>query len=123
MKLDKFKQLKIFSSMPDRATERSKRKKTFTFGLLGLLVVMNLLDGIFTLVWVLSGQATEANPLMALLIDAHPLLFIIFKIALVNLGAILLWRLYHRRFALIAASFCVSVYASILGLHVVMAVV
>lgn len=63
-----------------------------------MLIVMNGLDGLLTLVWVATDRAVEANPLMAILLDIHPVLFMASKCALVSFGALLLWR--HREHTL-----------------------
>ena len=54
--------------------------------------VLNALDGIFTILVVLTGHAVEANPLMAYLIDCHPVLFMFCKQLLVYLGSLILLR-------------------------------
>ena len=60
-----------------------------------ILVALNLLDAIFTLVWVTAGLADEANPLLATLVRDQPLMFIAVKLSLVGGGSWLLWQ--HRR--------------------------
>jgi hypothetical protein len=82
-----------------------------------VLVVLNLLDAIFTIVYTEVGVATESNPLMDGMLAAHPVVFMIAKLALVSLGVALLWRLRHRRTAaagLVAAS---SAYVALLVYH------
>ena len=54
---------------------------------------MNLLDAIFTSVWVSMGIASEVNPLMAFLLGLGSSFFILAKISLVSLCVLLLWRL------------------------------
>lgn len=56
------------------------------------LVALNVLDAAFTLLWVRAGVATEANLLIRKLVTEHTVLFVATKIALVSLGALLLWR-------------------------------
>ena len=56
------------------------------------LVVLNVYDAVFTSIWVLSGLATEANPLMNLLIETNVLLFIVVKLLLVNFGIWIVWQ-------------------------------
>lgn len=68
------------------------------------VLVLNLLDAMFTLWWVDTGLATEANALLIDLVE-RPLAFVTYKLALVSLGAIFLWRLRHRPLAVIAI-FC-----------------
>ncbi len=59
---------------------------------LGTLLLLNLLDAVFTLGWVHFGVATEANPVMAGAIVLGPGVFILSKVALVTLAVGLLWR-------------------------------
>ena len=64
------------------------------------IVVLNLLDALLTIVSVFTGNAVEANPLMAYLITYDPLLFMICKQLLVSLGAIILWRFRQNMLAI-----------------------
>ena len=66
------------------------------------ILVLNVCDAVLTLVWVYSGQATEANPLMADLVHKHPAMFLLVKFTLVLLGSMLLWRLRKRPLAVIS---------------------
>lgn len=65
------------------------------------VLVLNLLDALFTLWWVGNGLATEANALLEDLVE-QPLMFVLAKLALVSLGSIFLWRLRRRPLAVIA---------------------
>lgn len=56
------------------------------------ILVLNLIDGVLTLVWVEFFQAAEANPLMSDLVYNSPLHFMAAKLALVSLGTLFLWR-------------------------------
>ena len=55
------------------------------------LLVLNLLDGLFTLAFLQAGVAEEANPLMRMAYEHSPLAFMGIKLGLVNAGAALLW--------------------------------
>ncbi|WP_409252223.1 DUF5658 family protein [Bacillus sp. SCS-153A] len=48
---------------------------------LHLLAVLNIIDGIITLVGLKGNFIEEANPLMAALYQAHPILFILVKLS------------------------------------------
>lgn len=85
--------------------------------IVGALIVMNVIDGLFTLFWVHSDIAQEANPLMALLISIHPVLFITLKMALVHLGCILLIRYYYKMLSLVSLAIAFSVYWMLLMYH------
>ncbi len=83
----------------------------------GFVVVLNLLDAMFTLVYTRSGVATESNPLMDQVLAASPVLFMMAKLSLVSLGVLVLWRLRERRaarFGLLATSVA---YTTLLAYH------
>jgi hypothetical protein len=85
---------------------------------LGILLVINLLDALFTLGWVHSGVATEANPIMAGALGTGPGFFIATKVALVTLATALLWRNRDHltaRWALVPVAL---LYAFVAGGHV-----
>jgi cytochrome bd-type quinol oxidase subunit 2 len=81
------------------------------------LVILNLLDAVFTLVWVETGVAAEGNPLMDQAMAHGPLGFMAVKLALVSLGVLLLWRLRHRRAAATAIVASAIAYSAILVVH------
>ena len=87
-------------------------------GIVKTVLVLNLVDAVFTLVWVGTGQAEEANPLLRELVIAHPVLFVAAKLALVGLAAALLWRLRARPLAVVAIFFAFLLYYLLLLWHV-----
>jgi hypothetical protein len=60
------------------------------------VVVLNLADALFTLVYVQAGLADESNPFMETALGHGPVGFMIVKLALVSLGVTLLFRLRAR---------------------------
>jgi hypothetical protein len=83
-----------------------------------LILVLNLVDGMLTLAVVQGGLAAEANPLLdAALTQGGAAWFMAVKLALVSLGVGLLWRLRHRRSALIALASGAAVYSGLLITH------
>ena len=66
------------------------------------IFVLNALDGIFTILVVSTGNAVEANPLMAYLINCHPALFMFCKQLLVYLGSLILLRFRENMLAVFA---------------------
>ncbi len=70
-------------------------------GIVKAVLVLNLVDAVLTLIWIQTGLATEANPVMAALVHNSPIAFILAKVALVSLGSGLLWRLRTRPLAVI----------------------
>jgi hypothetical protein len=83
-----------------------------------LVIVLNLLDALFTIPAVASGEAVEANPLMAVLLARGPLLFMLGKLALVSLCVLLLWRMRSNRLAVAGLVGAVPVYSLIVVYHV-----
>lgn len=54
------------------------------------LLVLNLLDGLFTLTFLQLGVAEEVNPLMRAAYESSPLSFMVSKLAIVSTGLLLL---------------------------------
>ncbi len=81
------------------------------------LIVLNLLDAVFTLIWIKSGVAIEGNPFMDRALAHGAIGFMVIKLSLVSLGVLLLWRLRHRRAAATALVASAIAYTSILMLH------
>jgi len=84
--------------------------------LLYATIIMNVIDAICTMFWVYSGRATEANPLMAVVID-NPFTFALVKISLVSFGSFLLWKSHKRPFAIIGIVTIFLVYYATLLHH------
>ncbi len=63
------------------------------------VLLLNLADAVFTLWWVHTGVATEANALLSDLAEGNAVAFTLVKTALVSLGLLLLWRQRRRRLA------------------------
>jgi hypothetical protein len=80
-------------------------------------LVLNVVDAFLTLYWITSGFATEANPLMAVLIEEHPLVFIVVKFSLVFLGSTLLWRYRKRPLSVICIFLAFMVYYGVVLYH------
>jgi len=78
------------------------------------LLVLNLLDGVFTLVWVEYFGAEELNILLADLVYDDALLFMLVKLTLVSLGTLFLWRNRHNFLAVI------SIFAAFFGYYLVL---
>lgn len=81
------------------------------------LMVLNLLDGLFTLSFLQLGVAEEANPLMRAAYHASPLLFMILKLAVVQLGVWILWAHRHAKTARCALQAGTWMYAAIVAYH------
>lgn len=82
------------------------------------LLIMNLLDGIFTLAAVQAGAAAEANPLMELPLELGSVWFIAAKTGLVSAGVLMLWRARERLLAHAGLVGLTLVYAGVVVYHV-----
>jgi hypothetical protein len=87
-------------------------------GIVKVTLVLNLLDAIFTLTWVVSGLASEANPFLHELAHRHPVGFVSAKLALVGLASLLLWRLRSRPLAVVGIFAAFLLYYAVLLIHV-----
>ena len=92
------------------------RQYRWLWWMLSAVIVLNVIDAVFTIGWVESGLANEANPLMAILMG-NPILFISIKTTLVSCGVVLLWFRRHRPFAVIGIVLIFVVYYAILLHH------
>ncbi len=86
-------------------------------GFVAVTLVLNLIDAIFTLLWVGTGMAEEANPLLETLVLRHPIAFASAKLGLVGLSSLLLWRLRSRPLAVVAIFIAFLAYYLLLLWH------
>ena len=82
------------------------------------IIVLNILDAIFTLFWVNAGLAKEANVLMRYLVHNHPVLFVIVKSGLVLAGTYILWRNRFNRYAVLGMFIIFIIYYALLLHHI-----
>jgi len=84
-----------------------------------LLFSLNLLDAILTIIWVRNGVATEANHIMARLLDSGDFTFLSAKIAIGTITALVLLRWGNRSLARYGLTLALAIYLSLMGIHVV----
>lgn len=82
-----------------------------------LLLVMNLLDAVFTLTFLQIGVAEEANPIMRLANESSPVSFMAIKLGIVNLGVAVLASYRDAVLARLALQIAVAIYAVIVTWH------
>ncbi|QDG52304.1 hypothetical protein FIV42_16630 [Persicimonas caeni] len=85
--------------------------------LVGAIFVLNAIDAVATVTWVSADLAYEANPLMAHLLDIHPVLFVATKLTLVGLSVWLLWRHCDRMLSMVAAIALFGLYYALIVYH------
>jgi hypothetical protein len=85
--------------------------------LLAAVLGLNVLDALFTILWVDLGIAHEANPILRPLFDIGPGTFFIAKMSLVSVALAFLWA--QRRSSLVFAGLGLStaVYGVLLAYH------
>ncbi len=86
-------------------------------GIVKVLLALNLLDAVFTLLWINAGLAREANPLLAEIVYDHPVLFTVVKLSLVSLASLLLWRHRYRPLAVVGIFLGFFIYYCLLLYH------
>lgn len=104
------------SAIPEWIGTREQLR--WLYGISASILLLNLLDAGFTLYWVWSGRAKEANPLLSWAVLEYPLTFVLVKMALVSGGLFLLWRHRERPLAVIAMFLAFLTYYWLLTLHV-----
>lgn len=87
-------------------------------GIVKCVLVLNLLDAVFTLLWVGGGLAREANPFIAELVDENPVGFVVMKTALVAGGSWLLWERREHPYAVIGIFAGFVAYYAVLVHHI-----
>jgi hypothetical protein len=81
------------------------------------LLVLNLLDGLFTTVYLHLGVAEEANPLMRMAWEVSPLTFMVSKLAVVSVGLGVLCLYRETKLAAAALKIAVGIYTVLLVWH------
>ena len=89
------------------------------FWLLLELWVLNAADLLLTRYSLWLGFATESNGVMAYFLHEGTLTATVFKIGIVSVGVLLLWRLRRRPSALIAALALTAVFAAVVAYQAV----
>lgn len=83
-----------------------------------LLFTLNLLDALLTLVWVRTGTASEANAIMASLLEIGDYPFILAKLAIGALTAVVILKWGYVSIAKPLVSVALTVYIGLMGIHV-----
>ena len=83
-----------------------------------LLFSLNLLDALLTIVWIRNGVATEGNQLMAGLLETSDLAFLLTKVAIGTVTAIVLLRWGNLPLARYGLTAALAAYISLMGVHV-----
>jgi hypothetical protein len=87
-------------------------------GIVKTVLVLNLLDAIFTLVWVQNGLAREANLMIDRLMEGYGFRFIAVKLGLVGMGSWVLWQRREHPTAVVAIFIAFVAYYLVLLYHV-----
>ncbi len=81
------------------------------------VIILNLLDSIFTLIWIRTGVAEEANIFLKNLASDNAVVFMFVKIGLVSLGSLILWRYRRHPFAVTGLFLVFMTYSLVLIYH------
>ncbi len=107
----------LSGALPCAERQLTDSKVSYLHRVAKSLVILNLLDAVFTLYWIRVGLAEEANAFMRDLVVNNALGFVLAKIALVSLGVVLLWRCRKHPFAAPALTGCCVLYFLVLLHH------
>jgi len=113
--MGKHKQPNSPKFISDIGTEREFRWLRL---IVGFIIFFNVLDAAFTLFWVKSGLAKEANVLLSNLVENYPLLFVIVKFALVLAGSYILWQNRYNKYAVLGLFLVFLIYYALLLYHI-----
>ena len=83
-----------------------------------LLFGLNLLDALLTIFWVRNGVATESNQLMAELLNVGNFPFLMVKVAMGAVTAIVLYRYSNTRLARFGLTASLAIYLGLMGVHI-----
>lgn len=86
-------------------------------GIAKSILVLNLLDAVFTVIWVEFSQAQEMNFMMRDLVHTNALSFMLVKLTLVSLGTLFLWRYRSNALAVISLFLAFFSYYWVLLIH------
>ena len=84
---------------------------------LGVIFLLNLLDAGFTLLWVQTGLAREANPLLRTLVHEEWELFLLVKVLFVGMGLWLIWLFRGNRIAALGLPILLAAYLGVVLYH------
>jgi Domain of unknown function (DUF5658) len=87
-------------------------------GIVKTVLVLNLLDALFTLVWVRFGFAREENLMIDRLVESYAFAFFGVKLGLVGMGSWLLWQRRDHATAVVAIFIAFLTYYLVLLYHV-----
>jgi len=79
----------------------------------------NAIDAMATLTWVKANIAQELNPLMAMLIEYSPMLFMSVKLTLLPILSIFLWHYRDRKLVTVSCHILCLIYTMVLVIHLV----
>lgn len=82
-----------------------------------LLFGLNFLDAILTVFWVRYNIAEEANAIMATVLSFGELPFILVKVGIGLIAAVVFCRWAHLRVARFGVTLALTVYALLMGVH------
>lgn len=82
-----------------------------------LLFGLNLLDALLTIFWVRNGVATESNQLMAELLNVGNFPFLMVKVAMGAVTAVVLFRYANSRLAKYGLTISLALYLGLMVVH------
>jgi hypothetical protein len=84
-----------------------------------LLFSLNFADALLTIFWVRNGFATEGNHLMSTQLDIGNMPFLLVKLAVGGVAAVVLWRWRDLKLAKYGLALALCIYVALMGVHFV----
>jgi len=120
--MEKKKKKLMVAPTRTRATKKKRKagvtpRDLFVAASLWLIVCLNIFDATVTVLGLQHGFVVEENILMEVALDWGTWAFVSIKMTCVLLGCWLLWRLRHKKAAIVGIALCVTAYL-VLAMHV-----
>lgn len=93
------------------------RRDTILTRAAALLLLANLLDGLFTLTLLELNLVSEVNPLLRWIYELSPFSFMLLKLSCVQLGLLVLWGQRHQPAAGLAIHAVAGLYVAVVAYH------
>lgn len=95
-----------------------KRRYKKFINYLIIIAISNILDGMLTIWHIEQNNATELNPIMNKLYMVSPILFMLYKLLVVNLSVFMLGKNLHTKVARLGTCIIMYVYLLTLIYHI-----
>jgi len=79
-----------------------------------LVLILNIVDTVFTSFVVANALAVEVNPIMGAILELGIAPFVVVKLGIIVLSLRVLWKYRHRKLTQIGTGICLAVYVCLM---------